>query len=88
MSRWPWFTLAIAVLAISNPLGIAIVRSVLNPASADELTQFWRTAVLVALASVAIMAVVEWFVRKRLRARREALKMATASKSNHGGTGG
>lgn len=88
MSRWPWFTLAIAVLAVSNPLGIAIVRKVVNPASPDELTQFWQTAVLVALVSVAIMALVEWLVRKRLRARREALRLATASKSGQGGAGG
>jgi hypothetical protein len=80
--------LAIAVLAVSNPLGIAIVRKAVNPVSPDELTHFWQMAVLVALVSVALMALVEWFVRRRLRARREALKLATASKSNHGGTGG
>jgi membrane protein YdbS with pleckstrin-like domain len=79
MSRWswsifPWFTLAIAVLSISNPLGIAVVRAALNPSPTDWLASFWQMAFAVALASVILIAVVEILVRRRLwRRRRERL---------------
>lgn len=75
MSRWfwssfPWFTLAIAVLSISNPLGIAVVRAALNPSPTDWLAYFWQMAFAVALASVILIALVEILVRRRLLRRR------------------
>lgn len=92
VARWPWFTIVIAFLAFSNPLGIAILRSAIERSPTDWLSYFWQMVVVGAIVAVAVLGLVEWLVRRRMARRGIAdaypSAAAIAGDKNEGATRG
>jgi len=70
VARWHWFTIVIAILAVSNPLGIAILRSALGRSPTDWLSYFWQMVAAGAIVAFALLGLVEWLVRRRMGRRK------------------
>lgn len=64
-TRWPWFTMAVSLALVFNPLGIELVGSALAPSGSDWLAGLWRIVVGVAAAVLAVLALIEFALRAR-----------------------
>lgn len=67
---WPWFTIVVACLLALNPLGLAVIGSVIRRSTTDWLVGLWTTIVAVACGVLLVLAVIEWWLRRRWLARR------------------
>lgn len=71
---WPWFTIALAgLLALSRP-GLEVIGSVVRHSSTDWLVGLWTVILAVASAVLAVLALIEWWLRRRWLARRAAVR--------------
>jgi hypothetical protein len=74
LSRWPWFTTAVAALAILSPFGLDALGQSFGQALGHR-TSGWsretmRTVTLGAAGAMLAMAVTEYYIRDRMRRRR------------------
>jgi hypothetical protein len=69
---WPWFTIILACLLALNPLGLALIGSVIRQSSTDWLVGLWTTIVAIACGVLLVLALIEWWLRRRWLARRAA----------------
>ena len=68
-TQWPWISLLIAAGVALNPLGLDIIH--LAFFSSEALSRnIWRPIALTGMAIMALMAVLEWQVRKFIIRRR------------------
>ena len=70
LSRWPWFTTAIAGLAILNPVGLEWVEAALRRPADWSTRQFMALATMAAAAALIVPAFLEYYIRERLLRRR------------------
>lgn len=69
---WPWFTIVLACLLALNPLGLAVIGSVIRQSSTDWLVGLWTTIVAIASGVLLALALIEAWLRRRWVARRAA----------------
>lgn len=69
---WPWFTIILACLLALNPLGLAVIGSVIRRSTTDWLVGLWTTIVAIACGVLLVLALLEWWLRRRWLARRAA----------------
>lgn len=69
---WPWFTIVLACLLALNPLGLAVIGSVIRQSTTDWLVGLWTTIVAIACGVLLVLALTEWWLRRRWLARRAA----------------
>jgi len=74
---WPWFTIVVACLLALNPLGLAVIGSVIRQSTTDWLVGLRTTIVAIACGVLLILALSEWWLRRRWLARRAAGEGAT-----------
>jgi hypothetical protein len=67
-TRWPWFTMVLAAIALFNPIGLGFVDAAFL--STDQLSRnIARPIVLVAAAVLLAAGVLEWWLRSRSHGR-------------------
>jgi hypothetical protein len=71
MKRWPWISLAVAAIAVLNPLGQDIIHAAFF--SGEQLSRnIWQPFVYGAALILILLIALEWWIRKRRAARRAA----------------
>lgn len=69
---WPWFTIIAAWLLALNPLGLAVIGSVIRQSTTDWLVGLWTMIVAIASGVLLVLAMLEWWLRRRWLAHRTA----------------
>jgi hypothetical protein len=70
LSRWPWFTTAVAALAILNPIGLDWIEAGLRRPADWSLRQTQALGTIAAAVAVIVPAAVEYYIRDRMLRRR------------------
>lgn len=70
LSRWPWFTTAVAALVILNPYGLAFIQSALQHSATDWLWELSASITAGVLALLLVAAWLECYIRDRILNRR------------------
>jgi len=69
---WPWCTVALAGLLALSRLGLEVIGSVVRQSSTDWLTGLWTAILTIASGVLLVLALLEWWLRRRWLARRAA----------------
>jgi hypothetical protein len=64
-TNWPWFTIAIALTLVFNPLGLAILGPALAHEPSDWLWSLWAMISAATAAVLAVLAIIEYTLRAR-----------------------
>lgn len=63
---WPWLTMILAAALCLNPFGLEILQLAFN--SGEALSRnIWQPIVFAGMLLLIVCAVLEWWVRRRLR---------------------
>jgi hypothetical protein len=81
LARWPWVTTVVTGLLILNPIGLAFVRSALRASATDWLREFTAAVVAVTAAALVVMALIECYIRGRMRRRRLAASLPAVGRA-------
>jgi hypothetical protein len=69
---WPWFTITLACLLALNRGGLDLIGSVLRQSPTDWLVGLWKLILAIACGALLVLALIEWWLRRRWLARRAA----------------
>lgn len=72
-TRWPWISMVLAAITILNPVGLAFLESAIKYSPTDWLRDLSVIIVLSGAAILLLIGFIEWFIRRRLAARRMAV---------------
>jgi hypothetical protein len=73
---WPWFTITLACLLALNRGGLELIGSVLRQSPTDWLVGLWKLILAIACGALLVVALIEWWLRRRWLARRAAAQLA------------
>jgi len=73
---WPWFTITLACLLALNQGGLDLIGSVLRQSPTDWLVGLWKLILAIACGALLVLALIEWWLRRRWLARRVAAQLA------------
>lgn len=72
LTRWPWFTVAVAAFVILNPMGLSFLQSTLKHSPTDWLWELTSTVTAGVLGVLLVAAWIECYIRDRILNRRQA----------------
>lgn len=70
LTRWPWITTAVAALVILSPYGLAFIQATLKRTTGDLMWQFIMQVTVGVACTLIVMALVEYYIRRRIARRR------------------
>ena len=73
---WPWFTITLACLLALNRGGLDLIGSVFRQSPTDWLVELWTLILAIACGALLVLALIEWWLRRRWLARRAAAQPA------------
>jgi hypothetical protein len=73
---WPWFTITLACSLALNRAGLELTGSVLRQSPTDWLVGLWTLILAIVCGALLVLALLEWWLRRRWLARRAAAQMA------------
>jgi hypothetical protein len=73
---WPWFTITLACLLALNRGGLELIGSVFRQSPTDWLVGFVTLILAIACGALLVLALIEWWLRRRWLARRASAQLA------------
>lgn len=73
---WPWFTITLACFLALNRGGLDLIGSVFRQSPTDWLVGLWTLILAIACGALLVLALIEWWLRRRWLARRAATQPA------------
>ncbi len=73
---WPWFTITLACSLALNRGGLDLIGSVFRQSPTDWLVGLWTLILAIACGVLLVLALIEWWLRRRWLARRAVAQLA------------